>query len=341
MGCVQSVSSVPITGHADVIFVGDNSASMGTALEHFETHLEPFVALLDARGIDVRIILLSLRARGLVTINNSQRYGLCIPPPLAGDDECGDGTRFFQRSVDVLSTAVLEQVLGTLGQTAGYTATDPRGGPEWASLLRPRSAPSFVIISDDNARLNADNFETFAGGQNPFNGLTLPPGVLDPSWGGRFTGYGVSGVYGWGSETDPTARCTFANNTSAASSGPTYTDLVARTGGVRARICDEAAGWDTFIEALATDIGTKRAPCDVALPATLDPSLVNLRVGSTLLAGVADASSCGTHNAWYYDDPSAPTAIRLCPAACTLARAASVTSFEVEVEQGCPTLPPQ
>ena len=63
-------------------------------------------------------------------------------------------------------------------------------------VASPLGPESFVVVSDDNSRLLPQDFETFAGGKNPFNSLTLPPGILDPSWNGLFTGYVFSGLYG-------------------------------------------------------------------------------------------------------------------------------------------------
>src|SRR5262249_38031668 len=142
-------------------------------------------------------------------LGGSTRYPICIPPPLSGDNACGDGMRFFHSTVDIRSTQPLEQLLGTLGQTAGYTASDARGGPPWANHLRPQASKTIVVVTDDNARLSATDFETFPGGKNPFNSLTLPPGILDPSWTGLFDGYLFSGIYGWGNAADPSVRCTY------------------------------------------------------------------------------------------------------------------------------------
>src|SRR5207302_1020330 len=118
-------------------------------------------------------------AQSPVSIGGSNRYPVCIPPPLAGDASCGDGVRFFQSSIDIRSTQPLEQFLGTLGQTAGYTMMDAKGGEAWAMHLRPQATKTIVVVSDDNARLSATQFETFPGGKNPYNSLTLPPGILD------------------------------------------------------------------------------------------------------------------------------------------------------------------
>ncbi len=214
----------------DIVWVVDNSTSMQPAIEQVQAGLNDFAALTGARDLDYRVIVLSLRGRGITTVGGSNRYQVCIPPPLSGDSDCGDGPRFFQVSVDIRSTQPLEQFLGTLGQTAGYSAGQERGSDPWAHLLRPEATKTIVVVTDDNARMvlrdargdfvsatattgdpvaTADWFETFRGGRNPFNSNFLPEGILHPRWDGLFDGYTFAGLYGWGSETDPLVRCTY------------------------------------------------------------------------------------------------------------------------------------
>jgi hypothetical protein len=55
---------------------------------------------------------------------------------------------------------------------------------------------------------------------------------------------------------------------------------------------------------------------------SLDPAKVNVRFNATDatksfdLRRVMDRAACGTEDAWYYDNPTAPTAVNLCDAAC-------------------------
>jgi hypothetical protein len=49
----------------------------------------------------------------------------------------------------------------------------------------------------------------------------------------------------------------------------------------------------------------------------------------------ADAEAqCMTNAAWFYDDPAAPTELRLCPAACELVQAGGT----VDIAFGCETI---
>lgn len=334
----------------DIIWMVDNSVSMQPAIDEVTKGLNAFATLIGSKNLDYKVIMLSLRSKtSPLTYNGSQKYAVCIPPPLAGDANCGNGPRFFQSSIDVLSTQPLEQFLGTLGQTTGYTATEAKGGEAWKNELRPTATRSIVVVSDDNSRLSAQDFEHFPGGKNPFNSLTLPPGILESAWGGLFGGYVFHGLYGWGSETDPNVKCQYPGGTTPPSSGPTYTTLVQKTGGVRAKICAGASAWGPFFDQVAKAVQQGSKPsCELALPTpsqgTLDPGKVNVRItdssGTTDLFKVGSASACDQSGGWYYDDPVEPTKVILCPSSCQAAEKAGVTTGNVKIEVlfGCVTI---
>lgn len=311
----------------DIIWVVDNSSSMQPAVEQVKLGLNDFAASIGAKSLDYKVIMLAIKSEtSPITLGGGTRYPVCIPPPLAGDTHCGDGPRFHHSSVDIKSTQPLEQFLGTLAQTTGYKSGETRGSDPWADQLRPSATKTIVVVTDDESRLSATDFETFPGGPNPSNSaLTLPPGILDPSWKGQFDGYVFSAIYGWGSETTASTMCTYSDGSKPASAGPTYTELVKKTAGARAKICDGATAWKPFFDAIATAVvKASKLSCDLAIPTpsvgTLDPSAINVQlvVGgvTTLIPKVKDAASCGTDVAWYYDSDTAPTKVLLCPAAC-------------------------
>jgi hypothetical protein len=294
--------------------------------------------------------MLSLKSKTNPTMaNGSSRYGVCIPAPLAGDDNCGDGTRFFQSSIDMKSTEPLEEFLGTLGQTAGYQPGDERGGTPWQQNLRPNATKTIVVVTDDNSRLVATDFQHFAGGMDPFNSTTLPPGILDPSWNGLFDKFVFSGIYGYGSSSDPSTPCSYPNGSMAAASGETYTDLITSTGGVKASICAGASAWGPFFDAIATAVQTTaKLSCDLPIPApatgTLDPTRLNVDIVSgndtVTLGKVTGASACQSTGGWYYDDDANPNDVILCPASCDLAQMllTGSGSAAIDVLFGCKTV---
>jgi hypothetical protein len=335
----------------DIIWLIDNSSSMKPAIDAVTQGINDFANLVAGKMLDYKIIMLSLRSEtNPVQFGGSTRYAVCVPQPLAGDAHCGNGARFFHSSVDIKSTQPLEELLGTLGQTSGYTPGEDRGGEPWKDQLRAGATKTIVVVSDDDSRMTPTQFETFKGGTNPYNpNLKLPPGILDASWGGLFDGYIFDGIYGWGSDTDPKKTCTYSDNTTPPAPGEHYTQLVNKTNGVRAKICDPAATWSTFLDTVAQAVGsTAKLTCELAIPAPpppaiLDPAAINVQInddqGSTFVYKVANAAACGPGGGWYYDNDAAPTKVLLCPASCNYAQARlSAFHAHIDVYFGCQTI---
>ncbi|MEM7604096.1 MAG: hypothetical protein AAF411_01965 [Myxococcota bacterium] len=347
----------------DIVFVVDNSTSMEPAIMNVQRGLNDFADRVASSGLDFRVIMLSLR-RGE---GSDDRFPICIPPPLAGNNNCGNGERFFHVSADIRSTQPVEQILGTLAQSAGYSDGEQRGSEPWLELLRTDATKTLVVVTDDNSRtcdlpssrcsggepaLTPLSLENFPGGGNPFNGNELGPGLLTSSYGPLFEGYTFNAIYGWGDEANPEETCTFPGGDSPPSPGPTYTALVQRTGGVRAQICDQAdsSAWDRFLEAIANRVEeTARLSCAIELPAPpdgmlLDPTKVNVVVSaegaSETLRKVNDADACSALGGWHYDNDDAPTEVILCPASCDDAQALLRESgaARIDLAFGCDTL---
>jgi hypothetical protein len=330
----------------DIIWVVDNSSSMAPAVAEVQAGLNTFASLVGTRGLDYRVVLLSLRGTAPTTVGGKMRYPVCVPPPLGGAD-CADSPLFTHAAVDIQSTQPLEQILGTLDQTQGYTAGNARGGEPWAQALRANATKSFVMVTDDNSRFPGVSFEGFPGGDNPYTGgLVLPPGILHPSRGGAFKDYVFSGLYGWGTIVDPSIRCTYPDNSKPTASGSEYTALIQKTGGVRAKICDGSAAWGTFFDDVATAVvKTARVACELALPTAeagaVDPALVNVRVTDGVkppvnVPRVTGEPACAGLDGWYYDAPTAPTKVILCPRSCEGAQSHGGTKLpKVEVLLGC------
>ncbi len=333
----------------DIIWVVDNSGSMGPAIDEVTRGINAFAQRIGASNLDYRVIMLSLRGRGSSQGGDSERYGVCVPAPLAGDGDCGNGDRFFHSSVDIRSTQPLEQLLGILGQTRGYRSGEPRGGEGFRDQLREGATKSIVVVTDDNARLSANDFEHFPGGVNPFSSTDLPPGILDGAWQGIFDGYIFHGIYGWGSTSDPRTACTYPSGEKPSASGTTYSTLVSRTGGVRAQICKGSLAWEPFFAEVAKAVEKDaRVACDLTIPeapsgAVLDPQRVNVLIRlpgapNIPLKKVAPAA-CRAEGGWYYDNDVAPTRVTLCPESCALAQeGADRADAGVDVEFGCATI---
>jgi len=124
-------------------------------------------------------------------------------------------------------------------------------------------------------------------------------------------------------------------------------DLVAAAGGTgQAFLTSDGADLSgQFADAL-TQIRVEAGGCTYTLPPApegraIDPTLVNVSVGGTSgapsgivpMASQGVAESCSATGGWYYDNPNAPAAIKLCPATC-----AALGQGQVDVQLGCQTV---
>jgi hypothetical protein len=83
--------------------------------------------------------------------------------------------------------------------------------------------------------------------------------------------------------------------------------------------------------------------CAFPLPqgSNVDPNKVNIRFTPSAgveqgLAQAMNAAACSTAGGWYYDNPTAPTQITLCPATCDVVQADSAGRLDVVL--GCATM---
>ena len=368
--CTGATNSASLVRRpADIIMVVDNSNSMATAITGVRNGINDFASQLAMSDLDYRVIMLSTRG--------TDAQSICVPPPLAGD-ACADSERFFQIDVNIHSTTPIEQILGTLAQSDGYAMGQaPYGGPPWRSLLRDGATRTFVLVSDDNQRtcgrvpsdggtfddggvataadagpvsactypsnppLTEMSLEDFPGGGNPFSSRTIGPGILTATYGDLFAGYTFDAVYAY---TDATGTCPPGHV------GNTYTSLVARTHGIRRQICEGAAAFPPFFDAIAASVVSgSPISCTVDIPPPPDGQmlvvgLVNVLIrgtsGSHYVGNVASLAACdATHGGWYYDDVAHPTQILLCPTSCTDAQAQIVgPESGLDVQFGCQSM---
>lgn len=124
---------------------------------------------------------------------------------------------------------------------------------------------------------------------------------------------------------------------------------IANAGGTgEAMLVSNADTHDELFAALQA-IKESHVDCEVKLPASdlegLDPDLVNVNYtpsgasSPVTLDQVDGASACAENEGWYYDDPSAPTKITLCPNTCSEIQADK--SAKLDVMMGCGTQVPK
>jgi hypothetical protein len=120
--------------------------------------------------------------------------------------------------------------------------------------------------------------------------------------------------------------------------------LADATGGEKISIC--VSDWSMVFGPLRDAvIESAPLPCEYAIPApppgeTLDPDKVNLEYSTpaaarTTIPRASNVDACTNRVAWYYDNPSAPKQLRMCPAACD----AISSGGSVQIQLGCATIP--
>lgn len=198
--------------------------------------------------------------------------------------------------------------------------------PEYASFLRPDASLHFVVVTDDESFVTAADFRA----------------QMDPLAGKAYAFHAVASP---DSPGPCIGECGLPVVCGAFAAGIQYYALADATGGQKSSIC--VADWtEVFGPLQQAVISSAPLPCDYPIPAppegeTLDAEKVNMKFTAQGAMDVttfprADAEGeCGDASAWFYDEPSAPTLLRLCPATCALVQAGGT----VDIAFGCETVP--
>ena len=306
---------------ADIIFALDNSGSMDEEAKFVQANMNIFSFGIPAH-IDPHVVVISADA--------SDENGVCIAPPL-GSGSCPNDSNpplLLHVPQFVASSDSLDLLLSLFDQ---YTPS-----------LRVNSVKHVVVVSDDNASLEAASFlqqfqdKLTAFGSSPeftFHGIfayTEPNPMAcmnDPGF-DSCCAPGIPWVY-------------------AADIGEEYAKLVNMTGGVAGNLClqDFAPVFNAVTAAVTQS--TKLA-CEWEIPeppdgGVVDPNLVNVEYtagGSppAPIGYVDSAAGCANvQHGWYFDDPVSPTKVLACPQTCDLLQAA--TDAGINIIFGCVRLP--
>ena len=209
-------------------------------------------------------------------------FDLCVPPPLAGP-ACADSPIFRHVKVQVGSTNGLEKLIEAY--------------PQYQDFLRPGATTNFVAVTDDNSKKSASWFTTQVKAQQN-------PGFSDP-----FVFHSIVGM-----GTFPVTGCL-----GAAFGGVEYLALSQQTGGATFPVCN--TDWSSiFSEIAQAVVETVQPVCLYPLPnpgPLADADASTLYYGGAVVPQVTGLGSCGGAPGWYYDVPSAPTSLGLCPATCS------------------------
>jgi hypothetical protein len=299
----DSIAADFVTMPSDIIWVVDQSGSMDQETSYVQAQINNFATLIGASGIDYRVTMIAISDSGSNTI--------CVPSPLS-NGSCGNNTNF----------RLVNQRIGSHDGPSRFISRYS----SYSDFLRLESQKHIIFVTDDESSISANSFRTQLAGLTPQ---------------GMFANYKVHGIYAYGNGL--ASGCTGAFGAGAAE-GVIYTDLITTSGGTRGVICNN--DWtQVFNDITAAVVSGSQVSCELNVPSpatgTLDPNQVNVKyqMGGTppgvTLPQVADAASCGGSGGWYYDVPSAPTTITLCPATCTEVQADA--NANVSVELGCAT----
>lgn len=308
---VSETSSVGLQP-ADIIFVVDNSGSMVFEAEAVQDYLNGFSAQIVLADVDARVVLLS-------AYPNSDWAGICIDPPL-GKGGCP--------AVDSNPPAFLH-VNQEIGSNDGLQKLLDRY-PDYASMMRSNSVKHIVVVSDDNADMDASSFLQAWKQLNPSFENTVVHAIAAPE------GPLLACV-------PPVSPCC----ATSAAVGQTYLDLSQITGGLFGNLCDQEFQ-PIFTELAQEVVSTASLACEFEIPPPpnnqdFDRDAVNVRFddgnGQTLEIGrVDDPAQCAdVSDGWYYDDPNDPQEILLCPQTCDGLQ--GLDGATISLLFGCETIP--
>lgn len=293
-GCIERTlrpgqQAAPI----DMVWVVDSSRSMVDEQARIRQTINEFVADAQARSFDVRLVM--------ITEAN------IVPAPLGVDSL---RFRFVQRNV--ASSAPLQALLDEL--------------PLYQTFLRPDAALHFVVVTDDESELRADEFRRQMS--RALRRAYVVHAVASPDVDGRPCR----------SQT-PSEQCA-ANGgrvpqiCGAAAIGREYYALAAQLGGEQISICLD--DWRDVFGPLLDAVTPTEIPCIVELgPAEpLAPARVELRQGESkqLLPRVESREACDRVRGFYYVEQPAGFQLALCPAACS---ATTLAGVELNIQVAC------
>ena len=126
---------------ADIIFVIDNSQSMGGEIASVQANMNMFSAQIAAADVDPHVIMVS-------GFEHNSDSGICVPPPL-GSGGC---------PADDHNPPAYWRVGNWVGSHSAL-ARVVQHYPDYADGLRPTASTHVVVISDDNSDWAAATFD--------------------------------------------------------------------------------------------------------------------------------------------------------------------------------------
>lgn len=336
----QSAEATLIKKPVDIIFVIDNSGSMGDDILAVENNInDNFINIIGASGVDYRVIMISDHGTNggeSICVKAPLSTTTCMPVP----GEPGQNPPiFYQYSLEIGSHNSLCHLLNaynaTLPDDYGYA---PNGWKDW---LRTDALKVFVEVTDDGISCSY-NGSTINDGDNVNAGMTAADNfdaallALDPAQFGDATkrNYVWHSIIGVAENDPPTAaylpadpiidtKCSLGG-TASPGPGTGYQALSVKTGGLRFPICQNASFDVVFQEIAKGVIEGAQVACDFPLPKPPEGQMLDLNtvvveytvggVGTpTKFKQVKNAGEC-VADSFYIESET----IKLCPDACSV-----------------------
>lgn len=357
--CASAEAAATLTKKpVDIVFVIDNSGSMGGEIEEVQNQVnQNFAQIIEASGLDYRVIMISRHGT-----NPSE--SVCISAPLSGTDcspvpaQPAQTAKFFHYNVEIGSHDAWCKLLDRYSKpdnTDGYTL-HPNG---WGELLRQEAFKTIVVISDDGVNCSwtpqGGSSQSFNDSNQVVNGataaadfdtalLTLSPAQFGTAQARNYVFHSIVALAPYDQNdltlaypaTEPvtTSKCT----PGAADPGTGHQSVSTLTGGLRYPTC--GLNYSTIFQAMAQSVITgAKIGCEFDLPApppgkTLDLETTTVKYTngttgvSTNFGQVANAAACQSGK-FYIEANTA----KLCPDTCATVQADD--KADVKVLFGC------
>lgn len=310
-----AVAVTPDKPPVDVIWIIDQSSSMSDEIAQVKANVNGhFAKIIQDSGLDFRVVMFANADYPVA----SRR--VCVLPPL-GAANCGDDNppRFFQinKNIESLDSLVL--------------FTSMTWWDQIKTRLRSEAFKAFVEVTDDQSSLGSAQFDEFL-----LKGSAA--GYFGTAAKRRYVFHSIVGV---STPLGPSAAATTDKCPSAENPGPQYQELSVLTGGLRHPVCD--TDYSDVFKDIATSI-VNAVSCELLTPnqadaGVIDWSKVKLQytpgtTGSAVtLPQVAGPSACAGSPGFFYDDPTKPKKVTLCPASCSTV--STDKAAKIELLLGC------
>jgi len=351
--CAEVTQEATLTSRpVDIIFVIDNSGSMGAEIDEVEEQINAnFATIINSAmpAIDYRVLMVTAHDGS----SNNTSQPICVSAPLSGapdadmDGHCDgnvaqpvESMNFRHHSYPIGSHNALCQLLESYTDADQYNL-HPNG---WQTEIRQEAFKFFVVITDDGVVCNFDGNQ-FDDNDNVNDGQSTAAAwdsavlALDPNQFGtemernyQFWSiisqapYMTSGMKPDGIPVPPTEPSTSAECTpSAVAPGTAYQSLSILTEGYRFPTCG-LDYTDIFTLMAQGVIDGAQVSCEFEIPDPPDGEQLDLETVEVIYSSdgmevdrytqVADDTAC-TPTSFYIADET----ITLCPGACTTVQA--------------------